>query len=870
MKLKAALGLSGIALLAISPCDARMEKHHTKEQVAKRAGLLDSMLSSLLGGSLSDLSDRLASATKVVQEKAQGSNSLITPVTSLFQKTNHLGAAPETSQDAVENQAPADAIEPSGHPPPGATSNDEFTNLSASLTKAPPLSFTGPYSAAIAKAQVAVKQLTLEEKVKMVTGTGWTQHPCVGGIDPNPKINFGGLCLQDNGQGVRFADRVTTFPAGITTAATFSKKLIHNRAVALAQEFKAKGVNVLLGPGMNMLRAPASGRAFEYAGADPYLAGEVAFQTVQGIQSQGVQSTAKHFLFNDQEHFRNFYSANVDARTTREIYAHPFLRAIQAGVASVMCSYNMVNSTWACQNDALINGLLKTEMGFQGWTVSDWGAQHSGVLTAQTIDMAQPGDELCCFSGQDESKRFWGSNLVKAVTNGTILQTRVDDMVTRVLAGWYMLGQDDPNYPEPNFDSFSKVSAINQHVEATADHDVVARSVAAAGIVLAKNQNHALPIPKNLARLAIIGSDAAPAMEGPNFFSDRAGVDGVVMQGWGSGSVDSSYVISPYEAIQARARKQRTAFNWMFDNWNLASAASVATPADMAVVFVGATSGEEYLTFDGNKGDRNNLTSWRNGDELVKAVAAVQKNTVVVVSGPAQVDVEAWVDHVNVTAVLFAHMGGSEAGNAIADVLFGDVNPSGRLPYTLAKKRSDYSADVVYTAKQTYPPLPYSEGLMVDYRWFESQGIEPRYAFGHGLSYTSFTYGQASGKWVGDEDFNAKWGNATAASGLPAWLFADTYQITFTLTNSGSVDGFEVPQVYLGFPKSSGEPPKVLRAFDRFELAAGASTSVTFMLSAYDLCTYDPVSARWLKPGGGAMTVYVGASIKDVRQTFVM
>ncbi|KAK0550357.1 hypothetical protein OC846_003692 [Tilletia horrida] len=793
----------------------------------------------------------------------QGSNQLFFPLTALYEKTNHQGKVSGSNKKA--KAWPEGARRPTNKPPPGANTT-RFTTTND--TPAPALrARSNKWATAISKAQALVAKLTLKEQVGLATGTGWQSGKCVGNIAAIPRVGFPGLCLQDSPLAVRFADRVTVFPAGITVAATFSQDLMYQRGKAMGEEHRTKGVNIQLGPGLNAMRAAAAGRNFEYGGADPYLAGEVAFHTVQGIQSAGVQANMKHFLFNDQEHYRNQYSSNVDARTTREIYAHPFLRAIQADVATAMCSYNLVNGTWACQNNELINGFLKTEMGFNGPVISDWGAQHSGVLTANAgMDMTMPGDTICCVPGQNTS--LWGRNLTTSVENGTVSGSRVEDMATRVLAAWYLLGQDAKGYPTPNFNSFNKVSKDNKHIDATADHDTVAREVAAAGIVLAKNKNGALPLKKPNS-IAVIGGDAGPAYNGPNFYGDHAGYDGVVGEGWGSGTGDFSYFISPYEALQARARKDRTAFSWTFNDWDLNNAKAVATIVDKAIVFIAATSGEDYLTVDGNEGDRNNLTAWHQGDALVKAVASVQSNTIVVVNGPAQVDVEAWADHPNVTAILFAHMGGSEAGNAVTDVLYGDYNPSGRLPYTLAKKRSDYPADVLYQSSDANPQIVYSEGLFVDYRHFDENKIAPRYHFGHGLSYTNFTYGKASGEWVGDKNFNSKWGEDQAAGGLPDWLFEDTYRISFTLTNSGKLNGYEVPQVYLAFPSSTGEPPKVLRAFDRVSIKAGQTTAVTFTLNAYDLCNYNTTEGRWLMPSG-PIKVLVGASSDKIKSTFTI
>jgi beta-glucosidase len=374
--------------------------------------------------------------------------------------------------------------------------------------------------------------------------------------------------------------------------------------------------------------------------------------------------------------------------------------------------YNLVNQSWSTQNEDTQNRRLcvqtwrsmsrtstdpscsKKEMGFAGWIVSDWGAQHSGVASVLAgLDQTMPGQLQCC--SKEFTGSFWGANLTMAVNNGSVPAERVQDAATRILAGWYLLGQDK-DYPRPNFDAFDPF--YGAHLNAINDaRTAVSREVATAGQVLLKNKNGALPF-KKLRKLAIVGSDAAPARGGANGFSDRGGVDGVVGIGWGSGTADYASLISPYEALQRRARKEGTGFAWSFLDFDTQRAAKISDErlgVDAAVVFVHSDSGEGYITVDGNAGDRNNLTLWANGDELIQAVAAVNSNTIVVMHSPGQVDMERFADHPNVTAIIQAHMPGSEAGHAIADVLYGDANPSGRLPYTIAKKRSDYSADVI-------------------------------------------------------------------------------------------------------------------------------------------------------------------------------
>lgn len=730
---------------------------------------------------------------------------------------------------------------------------------------------TRTWKEAVEKARAYIAKFTLEERVKLVTGVGWQLGPkprCVGDIAPNERVGFPGLCLEDSPAGVRFADLVSVFPAGITTAATFSSKLTFQRGKAMGEEFHKKGVNIQLGPGMNIVRTPASGRNWEMSSADPYLTGESAYHTIKGIQSQGVQACAKHLVGNEQEINRNTYSSNIDGRTLREIYLHPFLRSVQADVTSMMCSYNLLNNSWACQNSELMNYNVKTEMGFQGFIMSDWGAQHSGVASANSgLDMTMPGQIECC--SPDNKGSFWGANLTQAVNNGSVEASRVEDMGVRILAGWYLLGQDK-KYPKPNFDAFDPF--YGDHVTATtAQHSQVIREIGAAGAVLLKNKNGALPLKKNMRKLSVVGEDAGPSRRGANEFGDRGGVDGTVGIGWGSGTADYSYFISPYEALQSRARQHNTGFSWSFDNFAPGQAMTISDQragVDAAIVFVHADSGEGYITVDGNMGDRNNLTLWANGDNLIKNVSSVNSNTIVVIHAPSQIDVEQWIDNPNVTAVIHAHMAGAEAGNAIADVLYGDVNPSGRLPYTIAKQRSDYSADVQYfkSPDTDKSQIYYSEKLNVDYRHFDTEKIEPRFEFGFGLSYTKFEYSGLSGNWLNGSSARDDWNSREWSLPLPDWLFEDVYEISFEVKNTGGVDGYEVPQLYLGFPAQAGEPPKVLRKFDRYPIKSGQTKRINYRLNRYDLSIWNNTAARWSKPEG-EYTLFVGASSRDIRLT---
>lgn len=731
----------------------------------------------------------------------------------------------------------------------------------------PNTSTRGYWDEAVTRARSDVAQLNVTELVSIVTGVGYGFGRCVGNTPPVEKIGFKGLCLQDSPSGLRHVDRSTVFPDAITAAATFSKELIYERAVAIGDEFRTKGVHVFLGPMINVMRAPSAGRNWEGFGADPYLNGEGAYYTTLGVQDQGVQATLKHYLANEQEHFRNTGSSNLDERTEREIYLHPFMRGIQAGAVSVMCSYNLVNNSWACQNSELLNGRLKTELGFQGYVMSDWGAHHSGVASALAgLDLSMPGGTSCCDFNVTAS--FWGPNLTEAVNNGSVPRSRLDDMATRVLSGTYFLHQDC-DYPEVNFNFFDWLDPkTNGAIDATKDHDVVARRVAAAGTVLLKNTNGTLPLHKPR-KIALIGSDAGPLLKGPNYYEDRIGWPyGTLGEGWGSGTVDYSYFISPYEAIQRRARQDRTAVNWSMDDFDLKNAQAVANYTDAALVFVTSLSGEGFGTvpegLSGNMGDRNNLTLWSGGEELIHAVASQSNNTIVVVHAVGPVLMEEWIEHPNVTAVVWANLPGAESGNSLVDVLWGDYNPSGRLPYTIARRREDYSADVLYNDNATHPQINFTEGIMVDYRHFDAHDIEPRFAFGYGLSYTSFTYDGLHIEHLHHKRMrNHDWNGKTAPEGLPDWLFEPLYNITYTVCNTGERDGHEVPQLYLGFPHASGEPPRVLRGFERVWIPRGEQRTVSHVLSHYDVSVWNATHQQWLQPDG-KISVWVGSSSREL------
>ncbi|KAJ3282917.1 hypothetical protein HK104_010649 [Borealophlyctis nickersoniae] len=697
-----------------------------------------------------------------------------------------------------------------------------------------PVKGTGQWAQPVARAKALVKQLSLEEKATVVSGVGWMKTPCVGNIGAVPKIGFPGLCLQDGPAGIRFADNVSVFGASMNVASTWDKTLMETHGRLMGAEFKGKGVNVALAPMMNLVRTPEGGRNWEGQGADPYLAAVSASLQVKGIESQGVIATAKHYLGNEQEHARTTSSTVMDDRTMHEMYLPPFEACVKAGAGAVMCSYNVFNGTYACENPKLLQTVLKGELDFNGFVMTDWWAAHSGAPTALGgSDMMMPHG----VAENNEAEEFWGPHLVEMVKNGTVPAARLDDMVTRVLAAWLKSGQDK-GFPAVNFDSWNATKG--EHVNVQGDHKNHIRAVGAASAILLKNDGGVLPLKKGLKTLGLVGSDAKTP-ENPNQFNDRGGVNGTVALGWGSGTANFPYLVGPDAGIKAQAAPLGMNVVTSFDDADLTAAADIAKKSDVAMVFVFADSGEAYITVDGNAGDRKDLNVWNNGDALVKAVADNNKNTVVVVHGPGAVNMP-WASHPYVKAIIMALLPGQESGNGLADVLFGKVNPSGRLPFTIAKNPQDYSAHVAYTNNEV---INYTEGLLVDYRWNQAKNITPLFPFGHGLSYTTFKY--------------------SAATAAPTTAYnARTARVTVTVTNNGKTDGHEVVQLYLRAPAEAQKPFNELKGFERVFLKAGQSQKVTFPLSERDLSYWNTAKGDWVLPRG-KFGVCVGASSADVR-----
>ncbi|KAK3061157.1 hypothetical protein LTS18_006887 [Coniosporium uncinatum] len=446
-----------------------------------------------------------------------------------------------------------------------------------------------------------------------------------------------------------------------------------------------------------------------------------------------------------------------------------------------MCSYNQVNNSYTCQNSKLMNGILKDELGFQGFVQSDWLAQRSGVASALAgLDMSMPGDGLRWQDGV----ALWGSELTKATLNTSVPLERLDDMVTRIVAAWYQLGQDDrskwpalpaggPNFSSWTNDKMGKLHAgsddddssveVNKYVDVQGEgdeaHKKLARQVATESITVVENKDNILPLsrdgwsdPENKQdrkfKVSIIGEDARENQNGVNWCADKGCNVGTLASGWGSGAVDFPYIVTPLEALKREFNNETVELTVNAEMKVPAAHKDRITDADLCLVFLNADSGEGYIATDSINGDRNDLRTNKGGDYLAKEVGETCGNgtgsTIVIIHSVGPVIVENWIDTPTIKGVIYAHLPGQESGNAIADILFGDVNPSGCLPYTVGKDEKDYgpSAEIIATPSNTKdlvaPQQNFSEGIYIDYRHFDKFNVTPRYHFGYGLTYTTF------------------------------------------------------------------------------------------------------------------------------------
>lgn len=662
--------------------------------------------------------------------------------------------------------------------------------------------WVGSSAPVVDRARQVLAQMTFDEKLHMVHGSATGLFDAGGPIYTGliravPRLCIPQLALVDGpaGTGNEFTG-VTQLPAPVALAAGWDPELARGYGDVIGAEDLAKGANVALGPAVDLLRDPRAGRGFEALGEDPHLMSRLAVSEVQAIQSHGVIAQAKHYAVYTQETLRDteLGDAIVDERTLHEIYLPAFEAAVtEGGVGSVMCSYNFVNGVHACSHPYLLSQVLKGQWGFDGFVTSDWFATHDSAAAANAgLDMQMP--DHC----------YFGPALQRAIEDGRVPGSRLDDMVLRILRSMFRMGLFDR---EP--------SGSPDAVVTTPEHAAFARAVAEQGTVLLKNEGPTLPLdPTRIRSIALIG---------------RAADEGAITAGGGSAHVIAPYVVTPVDGIRARAGAVQVTFD---DGTNPLQAAAAARSADVAIVFAALLQGESK--------DRSTLELFPTDTVLIEQVARANPDTIVVLNTGSAVTMP-WVDRVK--GVLEVWYPGQEYGNALAAILFGDANPSAKLPLTFPQSLDQVPAFLPQRWPGVAGRAEHSEGLAVGYRWYDQNELDPLFPFGFGLSYTSFALG-----------------GLTVAPGA-----TDDGAVTVEVdvTNTGTRAGAEVVQLYLGHPPGSGEPPRLLRGFQKVHLAAGQSARVRFSLDDRALSHWDAALDRWVA-SAGVYTVSVGTSSRNL------
>jgi beta-glucosidase len=678
-----------------------------------------------------------------------------------------------------------------------------------------------------------VRLLSLEEKIHMIHGSGMF---VTGGVE---RLGIPELSYTDGPTGVReemertswkpldlTTDSVTFFPTGTALAATWNEELAYRFGKAIGSETSSRGKDILLGPAVNIIRTPLCGRNFEYFTEDPFLNSRIAVGYVKGIQSQNVAACIKHYALNNQEYERGIVNVLVDERTLREIYLPVYKAAAQeAEVYTFMGAYNKVAGNWMCENDYLLNKVLKEEWGYKGFVMSDWGGTHTAVKAALAGLDVEMGGYL-------DKHHF--STLADSVRTEIVPESIIDDKVRRILRVMY---------------NCKTMDSTRIHGKAnTPENSQLAYDVASESIVLLKNTDQLLPLDiDGLKSIAVIGENAVHLQARGGF----------------GATVKTRYEVSPLEGLRKKAGdkitisyaqgfKEKfimvdTGGYWPYrfpdtiaDPALISEAVALAKKSDVAIIFAGTSRNVETEAVD-----RETLEFPFGQDELIKAVATANPKTIVVVVAGAACDLNT-ADQ-SVSTILYSWFNGSEAGNAIADVLFGDVNPSGKLPFTIPV----YLEDIGVHALKAYPghnfSVVYKEGLLVGYRWFDTKQIEPKYPFGFGLSYTTFDFK------------NLKTNTSIYKPG-------EEIALTVTVQNTGMAAGKETVQVYAQAVESKvPRANKELKAFKKILLENGKSQKVQLNIKVDDLAYYNVNEKKWvIEPG--KYKLLVGSSSRDIRQ----
>ncbi|MCR5351319.1 MAG: glycoside hydrolase family 3 C-terminal domain-containing protein [Bacteroidales bacterium] len=713
------------------------------------------------------------------------------------------------------------------------------------------------------KIDAVIAQMTLEEKVAMLHSK---TNMSSAGVD---RLGIADMHYADGPFGIReegvpngfqsagwTLDSATLFPTGSALAATWSEDLAYQYGKGMGIEARLRGKDVILGPAVNIQRLPVGGRTYEYLSEDPILSAALALRYTEGVQDQGTAVCIKHFAVNNQETNRGSVDAQVDERTLREIYLKPFERAvIEGGAMSVMPAYNKVNGEYCSENEHLLNEILRGEWGFKGFTVSDWGGTHSTM-----------GAMLHGLNVQMTGDNYLGKPVIDSIATGALTEEMVDEKVRQILRVRYAIEAvpDD---------------VANTQMTSQPECQDIAKAVAEKSIVLLKNEGAVLPLRAGVKKIAVIGQNAV--------LKTQSG-------GVGAG-VKALYEVTPLEGIRQRAGEAVEVLyapgykNFPGRRWgpapakaNPLEAAAIDEPADRALLAEAVKIAKEadvVLFFGGtNKSietegsDRANIDLPTGQNEVVKALYAANKNLVTVLISGGPTDLRQ-LEPVS-PAIVQGWWNGTEGGTALAEVLFGDIAPSGKLPFTFPAKLEDspayamgnfpdktqggdlftlmYRPDFLkmsaeerqaYIAALPKPVSKYTEGLLVGYRWFDTKDVKPMYAFGHGLSYVDFGYGEMAAK-----------------------AGSDAVKVSFELANEGEMAADEVVQLYVHRVDSQVEwPEKELKAFARVSLQAGEKKTVSLEIPLKDLRYWNVEKNAW-DLEHGTLQLLLGSASDDIRQ----
>jgi beta-glucosidase len=677
-----------------------------------------------------------------------------------------------------------------------------------------------------------IKKMTLEEKIGMLHGNALFSS---GGVT---RLGIPELTSDDGPLGVReeikrfdwnsanwTTDSATFLPNGSAIAATWNPEMARKYGVVIGEEANARKKDIMLAPAFNICRMPLCGRTYEYYSEDPYLNAQLAVQAVKGIQSQHVSACIKHFAANNQEADRSNVNAIVDERALREIYFPAFKAAVQLGNAyTVMSAYNKLNGYWCSENDFLLNKVLKKEWGFKGAVMSDWGGTH------HTVAAANAGLDIEMGSYGPYDKWYFADPLLAAVKAGQVSEKTIDDKVRRILWVIYHTSMSN-NHPEGSI--------------ATPEHGKAAYDIASESIVLLKNDAHLLPLnAAKIKSIAVIGDNAVRTFASGGYGAGvKAKYEVTALAGLRSrfgASADVKFS-QGYKAnyLASNTDEQNAGYDKP-DQQLINNAVSLAKTTDVAILCIG--SNREYES-EGH--DRKNLELPFGEQALVDAVTAANPNTIIVIMAGAPYDL-AKIKEKNHT-IVWSWFNGSEAGNALADVLKGVINPSGKLPFTFPASLHDSPAFALNTYPGENLTTNYKEGILVGYRWFDTKKIDPLYCFGYGLSYTTFEYsGLKTDKRV--------------------YKKGEKIQVLVNVKNIGDFTGKETVQLYISKENSAVErAEKELKAFKKVAIAPRKISAVSLAVNVNDLAYFDVATERWIVEPG-RYKLMAGTSSRDIKQ----